>query len=88
MTPKRIQMSRQRPWRKDHPDAVIVARRSRWGNPYRVGVHGDAATCTALYHQALLGLIDNIRQPAPPVQEVLDQPCHADALLKLANGDA
>lgn len=29
-------MSRQHPWRADHPDAVIVARPSRWGNPYKV----------------------------------------------------
>lgn len=35
--PKRIQMSRQRPWRADNPDAVIVARPSKWGNPFRVG---------------------------------------------------
>ncbi|GIG27160.1 DUF4326 domain-containing protein [Cellulomonas denverensis] len=35
--PKRIQMSRQRPWRADNPDAVIVARPSRWGNPFKVG---------------------------------------------------
>lgn len=35
--PERIQMSRQRPWRSDNPDAVIVARPSKWGNPYRVG---------------------------------------------------
>jgi len=34
-TPKRIQMSRQHPWRADNPDAVIVARPSRWGNPFR-----------------------------------------------------
>lgn len=34
--PKRIQMTRQRPWRADNPDAVIVARPSRWGNPFRV----------------------------------------------------
>src|SRR5450756_1357146 len=33
--PKRIQMSRQHPWRADNPDAVIVARPSRWGNPFR-----------------------------------------------------
>lgn len=33
--PKRIQMSRQRPWRADNPDAVIVSRPSRWGNPVR-----------------------------------------------------
>ncbi|WP_156943998.1 DUF4326 domain-containing protein, partial [Roseivivax isoporae] len=35
--PKRVQMRRDRPWRKDHPDAVIVARPTKWGNPYRVG---------------------------------------------------
>lgn len=35
--PKRIQMSRQRPWRAEHPDAVIVARPSKWGNPFKVG---------------------------------------------------
>jgi hypothetical protein len=31
-------MSRHRPWREDHPDAVIVDRRSQWGNPFVVGV--------------------------------------------------
>jgi Domain of unknown function (DUF4326) len=35
--PKRIQMSRQRPWRADNPGAVIVARPSKWGNPFRFG---------------------------------------------------
>lgn len=34
--PKRVQMTRSRPWRAEHPDAVIVARPSRWGNPYRI----------------------------------------------------
>lgn len=37
--PKRIQMSRQKPWRVEHPDAVIVARPSVWGNPFRVYRH-------------------------------------------------
>ncbi len=32
--PRRVQMTRQRPWRADHPDAVIVDRRTRWGNPF------------------------------------------------------
>ena len=36
--PRRIQMTRRRPWRRDHPDAVIVARQSKWGNPFRVGI--------------------------------------------------
>ena len=35
-TPKRIQMSRQHPWRAENPDAVIVARPSKWGNPFAV----------------------------------------------------
>lgn len=38
MSPQRVQMSRRHPWRADHPDAIIVARPSRWGNPYAVGV--------------------------------------------------
>lgn len=33
--PQRIQMSRQRPWRSSYPAAVIVARPSKWGNPFR-----------------------------------------------------
>ncbi len=45
--PERIQMSRQRPWRAEHPDAVIVARPSKWGNPYRVvrALGGEWAVC-------------------------------------------
>jgi hypothetical protein len=37
VTPSRVRMRRDRPWRKDHPEAVIVDRRTRWGNPFRVG---------------------------------------------------
>ena len=29
-------MSRQHPWRAERPDAVIVARPSKWGNPIRI----------------------------------------------------
>ena len=45
--PVRVQMSRQHPWRAEHPDAVIVARPSKWGNPYKVGgrVRDFAAEC-------------------------------------------
>ena len=37
--PTRIQLSRARGWRKPE-GAVVVARPSRWGNPFRVG-HPD-----------------------------------------------
>lgn len=30
-------MSRQQPWRQDHPDAVRIDRATRWGNPFKVG---------------------------------------------------
>ena len=39
--PKRVRMTRQHPWRADNPNAVIVARPGKWGNPYRV-VRTDA----------------------------------------------
>lgn len=41
--PKRVQMSRKHPWRADNPDAVIVARPSRWGNPFEVGKYTGLA---------------------------------------------
>lgn len=37
LEPQGVQMTRHRPWRADHPTAVIVARPTRWGNPWRVG---------------------------------------------------
>lgn len=35
MTPQRIQLRRTRGWRKPE-GAIVVARPSKWGNPYRV----------------------------------------------------
>ncbi len=35
-TPKRVQMTRNKPWRGDNPDAVIVDRRTKWGNPFTI----------------------------------------------------
>lgn len=37
--PVRVQMRRDRPWRKDHPEAVIVARPTKWGNPWKIGIN-------------------------------------------------
>jgi hypothetical protein len=34
--PQRIQLSRRKGWRKPE-GAIVVARPSKWGNPYRVG---------------------------------------------------
>lgn len=35
--PERIQRSRQHPWREANPDAVIVDRTTKWGNPFVIG---------------------------------------------------
>ena len=37
--PTRVQMTRSRPWRHEHPDAVIVARPTKWGNPLTMAAY-------------------------------------------------
>jgi hypothetical protein len=132
--PKRVHMSRQHPWRHEHPDAVIVDRRTIYGNPFKVGVEmmtgtmsGNLIQNTLKYDrftpQDLGETVDAYRKcfasvPAispmfisddgrgvsiwsyglPSADEIrelagrdlacwcpLDQPCHADVLLELAN---
>jgi hypothetical protein len=91
--PRRVRLRRTAGWRKP-ADAVVVARPSRWGNPFRPGVAGDRATCVELYRSALLrgelavtaddvraGLADRDLACWCP----LDEPCHADVLLDIAN---
>lgn len=91
--PKRVQMTRQRPWRAEHPDAVIVARPSKWGNPYRVAEEGRT-DAVDLFRGMLLGNWGE-EHDYPLIHELagrdlacwcpLDSPCHADVLLELAN---
>ena len=52
--PKRIRLSRAKGWRLP-ANAVNVARPTRWGNPFLVGQHGDAAECVHLYARMLGG---------------------------------
>jgi hypothetical protein len=122
MSPKRIQMTRAIPWRKHHPDAVIVDRRTPWGNPFVIGAPGvpDAATAVRLFRSAiflthwaeahapveenmlLAGLMAEMPGPVPRLDAIrehlagcelacwcpIDQPCHGDVLIELANGAA
>lgn len=118
--PERIQMTRQKPWRAEFPDAVIVARPTKWGNPFRIGdaltggsvADGDHAVNLFTnwltnhvdtegryihgrtdYHGAEAAnrpAIDEIREELAGRDLAcwcpLDQPCHADVLLEIANG--
>jgi hypothetical protein len=109
MTPKRIQMTRQSPWRKDNPDAVVVSRGTRWGNPFPIGKtlctgHGRSFEQTKITDRtmAVAAFTDILAIPDrnyPSTADIiahlrgkdlacwcpLDQPCHADVLLRVAN---
>jgi hypothetical protein len=93
--PQRIQLSRQRGWRKPE-GAVVVARPTRWGNPFALGADLGPAEAVALFRDALedgyLDIdVDDIRRDLRGRDLAcwctLDVPCHADVLLELANAD-
>lgn len=117
MPPRRIQLRRTKGWRK--PDGVIVvARPTRWGNPFTIGacidagyadtvgqarrvvveafrswLNGDrwAAGSSPDWEERRLRMLDGLHDLAG--QDLacwcpLDQPCHADVLLELANTEA
>jgi len=119
--PKRIQMTRQRPWRAENPDAVRVDRTTKWGNPVKIvpvrksgpfdlerdgvgfigqntdleGARRSAAARfrdLVLHHPGLAPSAEAIRRELAGRDLAcwcpLDQPCHADVLLEIANAPA
>jgi hypothetical protein len=112
---ERIQLRRTKGWRKP-AGAIVVARPSRWGNPFTIAgaiEHGWAENETdgrAFVVQCFANVLERgrnsewwftdgaerfdwIRQNLHLLAGhdlacwcPLDQPCHADVLLKVANG--
>ena len=112
--PKRIQLSRRKGWRKPE-GAIVVARPSRWGNPFKVAECVEAgfaetteqarAVCVEAFrdwcngnrwadgsgvraderHAAYVASIPELAGHDLACWCPLDQPCHADVLLELAN---
>lgn len=96
--PKRVQLKRTKGWRKPE-GCVVVARPSRWGNPFKVGdrhpVFGwamNAEECVHYYralvdrHPLLMQVMDgSLKGHDLACWCPLDQPCHADVLLELVN---
>ena len=83
-----MQLRRTKGWRK--PDgAVVVARPSRWGNPFPVGPDRTAAEAVALYRRWIEPQAGEVRAQLAGRDLCcwcpLDRPCHADVLLELAN---
>ena len=92
--PIRIQRKRTKGWRM--PDgAVYVGRPTKWGNPYQVGTVAaptrDAALagfCNWIGHARpdwIAMLKDELGGKNLACWCPLDQPCHADVLLEIAN---
>lgn len=107
--PTRIQLSRRKGARKPEK-AVVVARPSIWGNPFKVGAAVEAgysrAGCVSAFEDWLAGnpwacgadryetqratilaRIGELRGKDLACWCPLDQPCHADVLLRLANAE-
>jgi hypothetical protein len=96
---KRIQRKRTPDWRKPR-GAVYVGRGSRWGNPYRIGEEDpmflnqlmDAEAAVRMYEwylaatpELVAAIKTELRGKVLACWCPLDQPCHADVLLRIAN---
>src|SRR5690606_22039827 len=97
--PVRVQLSRKKGWRMP-ANTVVVARPSKWGNRHDHRIVGRAVA-VRLYARDLgpggsgIGPISAILTADDVRRELrgknlacwcpLDQPCHADVLLELAN---
>jgi hypothetical protein len=88
--PKRIQLRRTKGWRMP-PNTVKVCRPGPWGNPFTVAEYGHSLAVFN-YKIRLRGLME-IGALNPALLRgknlacwcSLDQPCHADILLEIAN---
>lgn len=87
-----MQLQRRAGWRKP-TGAVVVARPSRWGNPFRVGVDGDRVACVARFEVELRAGrlpygVDDVRRALAGRDLAcwcpLGVACHADVLLRIA----
>lgn len=87
--PIRIQRKRLLDWRMPE-NTVYVGRPTYWGNPFKIGVDGDDKECIRKFEVTMGEMMkQDIRKYLKGKNLAcwckLDQPCHADVLLKIAN---
>jgi hypothetical protein len=92
--PRRIQLRRVKGW-KMPANTISVARPHKWGNPFRVGIHGTAEECVELFAQDIGWINSRLGFDFADIAQLrgknlacfckLGEPCHADVLLELAN---
>ena len=91
--PIRIQRQRTKGWRMP-PNTVYIGRPSAFGNPYRVGIDGDALTCVQKFEAKYA---HNVAYRAAVAAELAGRDlacwckeggaCHGNTLLRWANDD-
>lgn len=90
MKPKRIQRKRTKGWKMPE-NTVYVGRPTKYGNPWTVGRQGisvkTSAEAVELFKRHLAGKshFPELRGKNLACFCRLDQPCHADVLLEIAN---
>ena len=86
--PKRIQRKRTKGWRMP-PNSVYVGRGSKWGNPLKIEYESQRAATVAWFETWIAPKLDvsELRGKDLVCWCRLDQECHADILLRLANRD-
>jgi hypothetical protein len=91
--PERIQLRRIKGWRKP-ARAVVVARPSKWGNPFPIGDPAEGGLtreqAVEAYRQLARSSLGESELAELRGHDLacwcpLDQPCHADVLIELAN---
>lgn len=89
MKPERIQLRRTKGWRLP-PNTVVVARPSKWGNPFKVGESFTAREAVRQFElwcikHNVIDIQTELRGKNLACWCALDAPCHADVLLRIAN---
>ncbi len=95
MHPQRIQRKRVPGWRKPE-NTIIVDRSSKWGNPFsekenkKTILVKDRAEAISKYRQYILNshllfLLPSLKGKNLACTCKLDEPCHANVLLDMAN---
>jgi hypothetical protein len=93
--PKRFQVKRTKGW-KMPANGIYVGRPTKWGNPFKISSALSRQKAVALYEDRLRkmaankrnALLEPLRGKALGCWCPLDEPCHADVLLKWANTDS
>jgi hypothetical protein len=93
--PKRFQVKRTKGW-KMPANGIYVGRPTKWGNPFKISSALSRQEAVALYEERLRkmpankrnALLEPLRGKALGCWCPLDEPCHADVLLRWANTDS